>query len=58
MSAIEAVNRITERYAKVGKHVTLRHLSPDSRKRLNKAEELIEVNLDEDPKYKVMADFK
>lgn len=58
MSAIEAVNRITERYAKVGKKVTLRHLSPDCRKRLNKADEIIEVNLDEDPKYKVMADFE
>lgn len=57
MSAIEALNRITERYAKVGKKVTLRHLSPDCRQRLNKADEIIEVNLDEDPNYKVMADF-
>ncbi|TXF87576.1 SulP family inorganic anion transporter [Neolewinella aurantiaca] len=58
MSAIEALNRMTERYAKVGKKVTLRHLSPDCRKRLNKADELIEVNVDEDPTYKVMADFE
>ena len=57
MSAIEALNKITERYAKVGKKVTLRHLSPDSRKRLDKADSLIEVNVDEDPKYKVMTDF-
>jgi SulP family sulfate permease len=57
MSAIEALNRMTERYAKVGKKVTLRHLSPDCRQRLNKADEIIEVNLDEDPKYKVMTDF-
>ncbi|MCX8211100.1 MAG: SulP family sulfate permease [Neolewinella sp.] len=57
MSAIEALNRITERYAKVGKKVTLRHLSPDCRQRLNKADEIIEVNLDEDPNYKVMSDF-
>lgn len=58
MSAIEALNRITERYSKLGKKVHLRHLSPDCRKRLNKAEEIIEVNLDEDPTYKVMADFQ
>jgi len=58
MSAIEAVNRITERYAKVGKKVTLRHLSPDCRKRLDKADAIIDVRLDEDPKYKVMADFE
>ena len=58
MSAIEAVNRITERYAKVGKRVTLRHLSPDSRKRLEKADAIIDVRVDEDPRYKVMADFE
>jgi SulP family sulfate permease len=58
MSAIEALNRITERYAKLGKKVHLRHLSPDCRKRLNKAEEIIEVNLLEDPTYKVMSDYQ
>ena len=58
MSAIEAVNRITERYAKVGKRVTLRHLSPDSRQRLAKADAIIDVRVDEDPNYKVMLDFE
>lgn len=58
MSAIEALNRITERYAKVGKQVHLRHLSPDCRKRLDKAAGIIEVNVEEDPRYKVMADFE
>lgn len=58
MSAIEAVNRITERYAKVGKQVTLRHLSPDSRQLLDKANAIIDVRVDEDPTYKVMADFE
>ena len=57
MSAIEAVNRITERYAKVGKNVVLRHLSPDSRRLLDKADDIIDVNLDEDPSYKVMTDY-
>ncbi|SER04043.1 SulP family inorganic anion transporter [Neolewinella agarilytica] len=57
MSAIEAVNRITERYAKVGKEVTLKHLSPDCRRLLGKAKDIIEVNVSEDPKYKVMTDF-
>lgn len=57
MSAIEAVNRITERYEKMGKRVTLKHLSPDCRKRLNKADAIIAVNVDEDPTYKVMVDF-
>ncbi|MCL4142648.1 UNVERIFIED_CONTAM: hypothetical protein GTU68_052949 [Idotea baltica] len=54
MSAISAVNRITERYLKVGKKVHLRHLSPDCRKLLHNADKVIEVNIMEDPTYKVM----
>lgn len=57
MSAIEAVNRLTERYAKVGKKVHLKHLSPDCRRLLNKADEIIDVNVIEDPTYKVMVDY-
>lgn len=53
MSAIEALNKITERYAKVGKKVHLRHLSSDCRGLLVNAAALIEVNYYEDPTYKV-----
>ncbi len=56
MSAIEALNKITERYAKVGKKVHLRHLSPDCVKLLKNAEALIEVNVMEDPTYKLVVD--
>ena len=54
MSAIEALNRITERYQKVGKSVQLRHLSPDCKQLLVNAEQIIDVNMIEDPTYKVM----
>jgi len=54
MSAIQALNRITERYLKVGKRVQLRHLSPDCKKLLENADEIIDVNVMEDPTYKVM----
>ncbi len=54
MSAIEALNKITERYLKVGKKVHLKHLSPDCRKLLQNAEDIIDVNVMEDPTYKVM----
>ncbi|MBC6993685.1 SulP family inorganic anion transporter [Neolewinella lacunae] len=57
MSAIEALNRITERYAKLGKRVVLKHLSPDCRRLLAKAEEIIDINVTDDPTYKVMTDF-
>ena len=54
MSAIEALNKITERYRKVGKLVHLRHLSPDCRALLHNAEEIIDVNVMEDPSYRVV----
>ncbi|WP_324024970.1 SulP family inorganic anion transporter [Maribacter sp. BPC-D8] len=54
MSAIEALNRITERYADQGKKVHLRHLSKDCISLLNDAEDIIDVNVMEDPTYKVM----
>ena len=57
MSAIEALNKITERYAKVGKKVHLRHLSADCRRLIANAEAIIDVNVIEDPTYKVVQDF-
>ena len=56
MSAIEALNKITERYRKVGKKVHLHHLSPDCRKLLKNAEEIIDVNVAEDPTYRLVVD--
>lgn len=53
MSAIDAVNKITERYAKLNKTVRLRHLSDDCRQLLQNADKVIEVNIMEDPTYKV-----
>ncbi len=56
MSAIEALNRLTERYLKQGKKVHLKHLSADCRKLLKNADKLIDVNVMEDPTYKIVAD--
>jgi SulP family sulfate permease len=56
MSAIDAVNKITERYAKVNKTVHLRHLSADCRTLLKNADTVIDVNILEDPTYKVVID--
>ena len=56
MSAIEALNKITERYHKVDKKVQLRHLSADCRKLLKNAEAIIDVNVFADPTYKVVTD--
>jgi SulP family sulfate permease len=56
MSAIEALNKITERYQKVGKKIHLKHLSADCRALLKNAEEIIDVNVIEDPTYKILMD--
>lgn len=56
MSAIEALNKLTERYSRLGKKVQLRHLSPDCRKLLKNADRIIQVNVLEDPNYKIVVD--
>ena len=56
MSAIEALNKITERYHKVGKKVHLKHLSKDCVRLLENAKAIIDVNVLEDPRYKLPID--
>ncbi|MBT3964828.1 MAG: SulP family inorganic anion transporter [Flavobacteriales bacterium] len=56
MSGIEALNKLTERYLNAGKVVHLKHLSEDCRRLLSNADKLIEVNILEDPSYKVLSD--
>lgn len=56
MSAIEALNKMTARYLKVGKEIHLKHLSPDCRRLLKNAQEIIDVNVIEDPTYKLVID--
>jgi SulP family sulfate permease len=53
MSGIEAVNKLTERYLKQGKRLHLKHLSGDCRVLLENADSIIDVNILEDPTYKV-----
>ncbi|SEW49260.1 sulfate permease, SulP family [Chryseobacterium wanjuense] len=54
MSAIDALNKLSKRYAQLNKKLHLKHLSEDCRKMLKNAEAVIEVNIQEDPTYKVM----
>jgi SulP family sulfate permease len=56
-SAIEAIDTLAERYLNAGKRLHLRHLSADCRKLLHKAGDLVEVNVIEDPRYKVADDL-
>lgn len=51
MSGIEALNKLTEKYRQEGKKLHLKHLSPDCRLLLKNADEVIDVNILEDPAY-------
>lgn len=52
-SAIEALNCMTQKYAKLGKIVHLKHLSEDCKLLLDNAAEIIDINHWEDPHYKI-----
>ena len=56
MSAIEALNKVTERYKAAGKKVQLKHLSKDCARLLKNAEKIIDINEMEDPTYKLVSD--
>ncbi|MCC3160629.1 SulP family inorganic anion transporter [Hymenobacter sp. 15J16-1T3B] len=56
MSGLDALHKLTERYQRLGKTLHLRHLSPDCRQLLQNAGALVEVNILEDPEYRVATD--
>ncbi|MGN7783477.1 SulP family inorganic anion transporter [Niabella sp. 22666] len=53
MSAIDAVHKLSRRYAELGKTVRLKHLSTDCRRLLSNAAGVIEVDIVDDPEYRV-----
>lgn len=54
-SALSAIDALAERFERAGKRLHLVHMSPECRLLLNKAGDLVEVNLLEDPVYPVAA---
>ncbi len=56
MSGIDALNKLTERYRNAGNKLHLRHLSEDCRRLLANAQDVIDVNILEDPHYAVLTD--
>jgi SulP family sulfate permease len=55
-SGLEAIDALAERYLRAGKTLHLKHLSAECRTLLDKAGDLVEVNLVEDPTYRVADD--
>ena len=55
-SAIETINKLAERYQRMGKTLHLRHLSPDCIRLITRAEKICDINVLEDPDYFVAID--
>lgn len=55
-SAIEAINKLAERYQAAGKSLHLRHLSADCIHLIRRAEDICDINVLEDPDYFVAID--
>ena len=55
-SGLEAINTLAEKYQSEGKRLHLTHLSPECKKLLDNAGDLVEINVSEDPHYHVATD--
>lgn len=56
-SGLQAIDTLAEKYKRAEKDLHLRHLSPDCQRLLEKAGDLVEVSVIEDPKYGVAVDY-
>jgi len=52
-AGLDAIDRLAERYEREGKQLQLVHLSQDCRQLLQRAGDLVRVNLEEDPHYRM-----
>jgi len=55
-SGLEAINALAEKYERLGKRLHLTHLSPECTSMLNRAGDLVDINVSEDPHYHVATD--
>ncbi|MFD3157295.1 SulP family inorganic anion transporter [Haloimpatiens sp. FM7330] len=55
-SGIDAINTLTAKYRKLGKKLHLRHLSSECHQLIKEADDILEVNIIEDPTYHVADD--
>ena len=55
-SAIEAINKLANRYQAAGKEIHLRHLSKDCIALIERAEKICDINVLEDPSYYIAVD--
>lgn len=56
-SALEAIDTMATKYEDAGIRLHLVHLSPDCKLLLKKAKDMVEINMIEDPHYRVVVDY-
>jgi len=55
-SAVEAIDSLTDKYSDEKKKLHIRHISEDCRKLIKNADKIVDINIMEDPKYRVADD--
>ena len=55
-SGLEAINNLADKYEAAGKRLHLTHLSPECKTLLDRAGDMVEVNVSEDPQYHIATD--
>lgn len=55
-SGLEAINKLSEKYRSLNKRLHLRHLSSECQQLLDRADDIVELNVSEDPHYHVATD--
>lgn len=55
-SGIDALDNLADKYQENGKTLHIRHISPECRSLLKNAGRYVEMNVNEDPRYKVASD--
>ncbi len=55
-SGVDAIDGLADKYKEQGKTLHIRHISDECRQLLTKAQEYVEINVNEDPRYKIASD--
>ena len=55
-SGVDAIDGLATKYEAVGKKLHIRHISQDCRDLLENAQKFVEINVNEDPRYKIASD--
>ncbi|MEI8649440.1 SulP family inorganic anion transporter [Paraglaciecola sp. Hal342] len=55
-SGVDAIDSLADKYLQQGKKLHIRHISAECRALMNKAQGYVEMNLNEDPRYKIATD--